>query len=129
MCIHRAVLSNQIGQIELLCLYGADVTGQDRNGNTAYDLAKQNGLDQIADRLLELQFEATDEFSFYLCNKRPEHKKNQHFLIPDLNNDEASAKNPNSKLHELPDHLFEELCKDVFDELDRRQLEISNFIL
>lgn len=31
--------------------------------------------------------------------------------------------NINFKLQELPDHLFEELAKDIYDELDRRQIE------
>ena len=41
LCIHTAVIHNQIGQIELLCLYSAEVievvfvyTGLDRNGLT-----------------------------------------------------------------------------------------------
>lgn len=84
-CIHAAALNNQIGQIELLCLYGADVTSLDRNGMSAYDLAKMNGLQHICDRLVELQFELTDELSFFLCNKRPDHKNGKHFLIPDTN--------------------------------------------
>lgn len=83
-CLHAAVLANQIGQIELLCLYGADLTGLDRNGLSTFELAKINGYNHIADRLLELQFELTDELSYYLCNKRPDHKNNRHFLIPDL---------------------------------------------
>ena len=29
------------------------------------------------------------------------------------------------KLDEMPDHLFEELAKDIFDEMDRRQIEQS----
>lgn len=27
---------------------------------------------------------------------------------------------------QLPDHLFEELAKDIYDEMDRRQIESSN---
>ena len=42
LCIHTAIIRNQIGQIELLCLYGAEVTGLDRNGLTPYELAKLN---------------------------------------------------------------------------------------
>lgn len=84
LCLHTAVLHHQIGQIELLCLYGAEVTGLDRNGLTPYELAKLNSSTQIADRLLELQFELTDEISYYLCNKRPDHKSGQHFYVPDL---------------------------------------------
>lgn len=84
-CLHAAVLANEIGQIELLCLYGADVTSPDRNGLAPVDLARLSGYQHIADRLVELQFELTDELSFYLCSKRPDHKLAQHFLIPDRN--------------------------------------------
>ena len=83
-CLHTAVLNNQIGQIELLCLYGADVTCVDRNNQMPYDLAKANNYQHIADRLIELQFELTDEISYFLCNKRPDHRSGQHFFIPDL---------------------------------------------
>jgi G protein-coupled receptor kinase interacting protein 2 len=82
-CLHTAVLHNQLGQIEMLCLYGADLTTVDRNGLTPYELAKANNMSHIADRLVELQFELTDEFSYFLCGKRPEHAKGKSFLIPD----------------------------------------------
>ena len=83
-CLHAAVYNNQIGQIELLCLYGADVASLDRSSQTPFELAKSISYNQVADRLLELQFELTDELSFYLCHKRPDHKTGKHFLIPDL---------------------------------------------
>ncbi len=38
---------------------------------------------------------------------------------------EESTKNAMIKIQELPDHLFEELSKDIYDELDRRQIETS----
>lgn len=82
---------------------------------------------QMADRLLELQFELTDEISFFLCNKRPDHKSS-HFLIPDLIenilNQEEMSRSTKENIKDLPDHLFEELTKDIYDELDRRQIEL-----
>ena len=84
-CVHVAVLNNQIGQVELLNIFGADLTALDRNGNSAYDLAKMNGFNAIADRLQEIQFELTDEFAYFLCSKRTDHKSAQHIHIPDLN--------------------------------------------
>jgi G protein-coupled receptor kinase interacting protein 2 len=80
--LHIAVLNNQIGQIELLSLYGADVTCLNRSGQSPLDLAEQNNYQTIMDRLYELQFELTDELSYFLCNKRPDHKLKKHFLIP-----------------------------------------------
>jgi G protein-coupled receptor kinase interactor 2 len=122
------VQANQIGQVELLCLYGADVTCLDRNSEIPHDLAVKANFLQIADRLLELQFELTDEISFFLCNKRPDHKS-CHFLIPDLlmesiPHQEEMSRSTKENLRELPDHLFDELTKDVYDELDRRQIEL-----
>lgn len=83
-CLHNAVLHSQLGQIELLCIYGADLTAVDKHGNTPLDLAKASNLVNIVDRLNELQFELTDDLSYFVCNKRPDHKAGQHFLIPDL---------------------------------------------
>ncbi|RNA03283.1 ARF GTPase-activating GIT2-like isoform X1, partial [Brachionus plicatilis] len=120
-CIHEAILNNQIGQIEILCLYGAELTSVDRNGLTALDLARSLNLETIADRLVELQFELTDDISYFLCNKKPDHRSGQHFMIPDLSLEPKDARN--LKLDELPDYLFDELSKDIYDELDRRQLE------
>ena len=118
-------MNNQLGQIEILCLYGADLTGLDRNGQTALELARILNNQHILDRLIELQFELTDDISYFLCNKRPDHKNNQHFFIPDLDLEQKETKH--FKLDELPDHLFEELSKDIYDELNRRQLEKRNF--
>lgn len=92
-CLHVAVLSNQIGQVELLNIFGADLTALDRNGNSAYDLAKMNGFNAIADRLQELQFEITDEITYFLCNKRPDHKSGQHISVPELNERCEKVKN------------------------------------
>ena len=129
-CLHAAVHAHQLGQIELLCLYGAEVTCLDRHSHTPQEIAKSVGAHQIADRLVELQFELTDEIAYFLSNKRPDHKV-AHFLIPDLSSDyllaphqDETARSTKFKLQELPDHLFEELSKDIYDELDRRQIEL-----
>ena len=125
LCIHIAVIHNQISQIELLCIHGAEeivmvcvYTGLDRNGLTPYELSKLNNHTQISDRLLELQFELTDEISYFLFNKQPDHKKAQHFYVPDLADtlmpcQEKNTRNAMLKIKELPDHLFEELSKDI----------------
>jgi G protein-coupled receptor kinase interacting protein 2 len=83
-CLHNAVLHSQLGQIELLCIYGADLMTIDRHGNTPIELSRVNNLNNIADRLIELQFELTDDLTYFVSNKRPDHKSGQHFLIPDL---------------------------------------------
>ena len=84
-CLHAAVLASQLGQVELLCIHGADVNTLDRDGKTPLDLAKQNNSNQIVDRLYEIQYELTDEFINFISNKRPDHKHGQQFFIPNLN--------------------------------------------
>jgi hypothetical protein len=128
-CLQVAVLYDQIGQIEILSLYGADIVAVDRNGNTPLDYAKAKNYQHIVDRLLELQFELTDEFIYYATNKRVDHRTEVNLCLPDIDfdiydyqNDETHGTKP--KLEELPDHLFQELSKDVYDELDRRQIEL-----
>jgi ankyrin repeat protein len=85
-CVHAAVVAGELGQIELLCLYGADVAALDRNGLTSSEIARMHHPTQphIADRLVELQFELTDELSYFLASKRPDHRNARHFLIPDI---------------------------------------------
>lgn len=36
----------------------------------------------LANRLIECQYEVTDKFSNYLCHRKPDHEKGIHFLIP-----------------------------------------------
>ena len=74
-----------MGQVELLVIYGADLNLLDKHGNSPIDLAKNNNLTNIYDRLNEFKFELTDDLSYFVCSKRPDHKSGQHFLIPDLN--------------------------------------------
>ena len=85
-CLHTAVLSNQIGQVELLCLYSGDIGGLNAHGQTPLDLATRCGNDAMATRLRQLQYELTDEFAYFLCNKRADHRSGgKHLLVPSLN--------------------------------------------
>ena len=38
----------------------------------------------LSDRLLECQYELTDRLAFYLCQKKPDHRTGQHFIIPEM---------------------------------------------
>ncbi|XP_059154314.1 ARF GTPase-activating protein GIT2-like isoform X2 [Physella acuta] len=123
--IHVAAQANQASQVELLCVYGADPGAKDANGRTPYDYAKSEGYTDLADRLVELQYELTDRLTYYICGRKPDHRLGVHFKIPELGDNNADlselAKQAKKKLQALPNHLFEELAMDVYDEVDRRE--------
>ncbi|CAL1537699.1 unnamed protein product [Lymnaea stagnalis] len=123
--IHVAAQAGQASQVELLCVYGADPGAKDANGRTPYDYAKLEGFSDLADRILELQYELTDRLTFYICGRKPDHRTGVHFKIPELGDNNADlselAKQAKKKLQALPNHLFEELAMDVYDEVDRRE--------
>uniref|UniRef100_A0A674IP91 GIT ArfGAP 1 n=1 Tax=Terrapene triunguis TaxID=2587831 RepID=A0A674IP91_9SAUR len=103
--LHVAAKAGQILQAELLVVYGADPGAPDVNGRTPIDYARQATQHELADRLVECQYELTDRLAFYLCGRKPDHK-NGHYIIPQM----ADS-----------NRLFEELAMDVYDEVDRRE--------
>uniref|UniRef100_A0A3Q4HGI8 G protein-coupled receptor kinase interacting ArfGAP 1 n=1 Tax=Neolamprologus brichardi TaxID=32507 RepID=A0A3Q4HGI8_NEOBR len=110
--LHVAAKAGQILQAELLVVYGADPGSPDINGRTPMDYARQAGHIELAERLVECQYELTDRLAFYLCGRRPGN------LILDLSELAKAAK---KKLQALNNRLFEELAMDVYDEVDRRE--------
>uniref|UniRef100_A0A8C7URE9 GIT ArfGAP 1 n=1 Tax=Oncorhynchus mykiss TaxID=8022 RepID=A0A8C7URE9_ONCMY len=102
--LHVAAKAGQVLQAELLVVYGADPGALDINGRTPMDYSRQAGQVELAERLVECQYELTDRLAFYLCGRRPDHK-NGHYIIPQM----------------LNNRLFEELAMDVYDEVDRRE--------
>ncbi|XP_073670830.1 ARF GTPase-activating protein GIT2a isoform X1 [Paramisgurnus dabryanus] len=125
--LHVAAKAGQVCQAELLCVYGADPGAPDSNGKTPINYARQAGYQDLADRLVEIQYELTDRLAFYLCGRKPDHKNGQHFIIPQMADSSAElsefAKAAKRKLQSLSDHLFEELAMDVYDEVDRRETD------
>uniref|UniRef100_A0A8C8BP31 GIT ArfGAP 2 n=1 Tax=Otus sunia TaxID=257818 RepID=A0A8C8BP31_9STRI len=127
--LHVAAKAGQTLQAELLAVYGADPGTQDSNGKTPVDYARQGGHHDLAERLVEIQYELTDRLAFYLCGRKPEHKNGQHFVIPQMADRRLSldlselAKAAKKKLQSLSNHLFEELAMDVYDEVDRRETD------
>ncbi|XP_029300280.1 ARF GTPase-activating protein GIT2b isoform X2 [Cottoperca gobio] len=126
--LHIAAKAGQMLQAELLAVYGADPGALDSSGKTPIDCARQAGHQELAERLVEIQYELTDRLTFYLCGRRPDHRNGQHFIIPqiaDRNNLDLSefAKAAKKKLQSLSNHQFEELAMDVYDEVDRRETD------
>uniref|UniRef100_A0A671PC67 ARF GTPase-activating protein GIT2-like n=1 Tax=Sinocyclocheilus anshuiensis TaxID=1608454 RepID=A0A671PC67_9TELE len=125
--LHVAAKAGQLLQAELLTVYGADPGAPDSSGNTPIDYARQAGHQELADRLVEIQYELTDRLAFYLCGRKPDHKNGQHFIIPQIADSSLDlselAKAAKKKLQSLSNHQFEELAMDVYDEVDRRETD------
>ncbi|NXV40814.1 GIT1 protein, partial [Uria aalge] len=121
--LHVAAKAGQILQAELLVVYGADPGAPDVNGRTPIDYARQAAQHELAERLVECQYELTDRLAFYLCGRKPDHK-NGHYIIPQMADSldlSELAKAAKKKLQALSNRLFEELAMDVYDEVDRRE--------
>ncbi|XP_069379909.1 ARF GTPase-activating protein GIT2a isoform X11 [Paralichthys olivaceus] len=125
--LHVAAKAGQVSQAELLTVYGADPGAPDSNGKTPIDYAREAGQHDLADRLVEIQYELTDRLAFYLCGRKPDHKNSQHFIVPQMADSSLDlselAKAAKKKLQSLSNHLFEELAMDVYDEVDRRETD------
>uniref|UniRef100_A0A672JQ32 G protein-coupled receptor kinase interacting ArfGAP 2a n=1 Tax=Salarias fasciatus TaxID=181472 RepID=A0A672JQ32_SALFA len=125
--LHVAAKAGQVSQAELLTVYGADPGAPDSNGKTPIDYAREAGQHELADRLVEVQYELTDRLAFYLCGRKPDHKNGQHFIVPQMADSSLDlselAKAAKKKLQSLSNHLFEELAMDVYDEVDRRETD------
>ncbi|XP_014674693.1 PREDICTED: ARF GTPase-activating protein GIT2-like isoform X1 [Priapulus caudatus] len=125
--LHIAAKACQAAQVELLVVYGADPGALDTAEKTPVDYAKEGGHPDLADRLVEFQYEVTDRLTHYLCGRKPDHQSGQHFLIPEMADSSLDlselAKAAKKKLQMLSNELFEALAMDVFDEVDRRETD------
>ncbi|XP_058493088.1 ARF GTPase-activating protein GIT2a isoform X8 [Solea solea] len=125
--LHVAAKAGQVSQAELLTVYGADPGAPDSSGKTPIDLARDANHHDLAERLVEIQYELTDRLAFYLCGRKPDHKNGQHFIVPQMADSSLDiselAKAARKKLQSLSNHLFEELAMDVYDEVDRRETD------
>lgn len=72
-------------------------------------------------------YEVTDRLSYFLIGKRPDHSFGNHLLVPEQNYSEISEqlKIARGKLQLVPNKMFEELVMDLYDEVDRREMEAS----
>lgn len=128
MPLHVAAKSGQAAQIELLIVFGADLAARDGVGQTAIEIAKQNNHIVIADRLLEAAYEVTDRLCGFLGAAKIDHASGKHLHIPEQQTTgtiSEQLKIARGKLQLIPNKIFEELVMDVFDEIDRREMEAS----
>ncbi|CAF0889094.1 unnamed protein product [Adineta ricciae] len=126
--VHVAASRGQQNQIELLCIFGGDPAAIDSSGVSPEEHARANGYSDLADRLVELQYELTDRLTCFIGGKRPDHKTGVHINLPELNENldiSDQALLARKKLQQLPDQLFEDLAMDVFDEVERRELNTT----
>ncbi|UJR26239.1 hypothetical protein I4U23_007580 [Adineta vaga] len=124
--MHVAASRGQQNQIELLCIYGGDPATVDASGVPPEEHARVNGYCDLADRLIELQYELTDRLICFIGGRQPDHKTDQHILLSNF--DQLATRSHQTsiarqKLQQLPDVLFEDLAMDIFDEVDRRELK------
>lgn len=136
MPLHVAAKSGQAGQIELLLVYGANLAAKDANGLTAVDIAKANKHFTIAERLVEAAYEVTDRLTVFLGGRQPDHVAGNHFNAvahdaASISSNEISEqlKIARGKLQLIPNKMFEELVMDVYDEVDRREMEASKCVV
>ncbi|XP_048479426.1 ARF GTPase-activating protein Git [Plutella xylostella] len=125
-CLHVACRAGQAAQAELLAAWGADPGARDHAGHTPADTARLGGHIALAERMVELVYEATDRLVCVLTGARPSHAGGRHYAAPrDQRAHEMTdvAKAARGKLQLLPNHLFEELVMDIYDEIDRRETE------
>uniref|UniRef100_A0A674C785 G protein-coupled receptor kinase interacting ArfGAP 2a n=1 Tax=Salmo trutta TaxID=8032 RepID=A0A674C785_SALTR len=124
--LHVAAKAGQVSQAELLTVYGADPGAPDSNAKTPINYARQAGYHDLADRLVEIQYELTDRLAFYLCGRKPSNRCIPPPPPPPMYSSldlSELAKAAKKKLQSLSNHLFEELAMDVFDEVDRRETD------
>ncbi|XP_029650892.1 ARF GTPase-activating protein GIT1 isoform X2 [Octopus sinensis] len=123
--LHVAAAAGQTSQVELLVVYGADPGCLDANRKTPIDYAREEKYTDLANRLIECQYELTDRLTYFVCRRKPDHRSNHHFIIPEMADSSLDiselAKEAKKMLQALPNNLFEELAMDVYDEVDRRE--------
>uniref|UniRef100_A0A0N5A3F5 Arf-GAP domain-containing protein n=1 Tax=Parastrongyloides trichosuri TaxID=131310 RepID=A0A0N5A3F5_PARTI len=120
--LHVATREGQLKQVELLCIYGANLFFENNKEETPKRISKENGNMELLSRLLELEFEISDKISWFLCGKMPSHDKNCHFLIPDIVGSHLTEKQKRvlMKYTNQNNESFASISQDIFDEVERR---------
>lgn len=117
--LHVAVNSAQILQVELLLVFGADSLIKDSKGRLPLELAASANQNAIMERLKDAPYQTTDRLSQFVSGKKPNHETGQHILIPEI---QSNLSESGQLLQKLPDKVLSELMKDLYDEVDRREV-------
>ncbi|XP_063983780.1 ARF GTPase-activating protein GIT2 [Diachasmimorpha longicaudata] len=124
--LHVAARAGQTLQVELLIANGGNPSLVDSSGHTPMDIARMSGHLELSERLVECMYEVTDRLTFFVCSKKPDHRTQEHLIIPEwsvnLERNELAVE-ARTRLQLLPNNLLEELAMDVYDEVDRRETE------
>ncbi|KAF1747139.1 hypothetical protein GCK72_023599 [Caenorhabditis remanei] len=125
--LHVAAREGNFNQVELLYLYGADIMAQNKDGQLPYIAARDAGYGQLSQRIYTFFFYVFDRFSFFMCNRKADHKNNQDFFIPEVTEKQFLTKTKDSRaaISVLPKGQFFDLCEDAFDETVRRENEVN----
>ncbi|XP_003747197.1 ARF GTPase-activating protein GIT1 [Galendromus occidentalis] len=99
--LHNAVLAEQPLQVELLLIHGADPRNQDGNGYTALDVAKAAGRSDLVAQMSSALNQVADRLQAFAA---------------------SSEINQNAPTLNLSDDVLAELCRDLYDEVERRDL-------
>ncbi|XP_043520855.1 ARF GTPase-activating protein GIT1 [Frieseomelitta varia] len=121
--LHVAARAGQALQVELLIANGGNPSIIDLNGQTPAEIAKMAGHIDLSDRIIECLYELTDRLTSFICSRKPNHRLNEHIIIPECTLQNDLCFEGRNKLQMLSNHLLEELAMDVYDEVDRRENE------
>ncbi|CAB3399862.1 unnamed protein product [Caenorhabditis bovis] len=121
--MHVAASKGMAKQVELLFLYGAYTMRPNNAGVMPFMAAREAGFPELADRIFSFQYYCFDRFSLYLCNMKPNHTTDQHYIIPEhtVKNISKEIEHYGKRLQAISQPVFWELLSDVYDEIVRRE--------
>lgn len=126
--LHVAARAGQSLQIELLIVNGGNPSVMDLNGQTPSEVAKMAGHLDLSERIKECMYEVTDRLTYYVCSRKPNHRSDEHLIIPACTSMvelDDSITDGHNRLQMLSNHLLGELAMDIYDEVDRREMETN----
>lgn len=124
--LHVAARVGQTLQVELLIVNGGNPSILDANGQMPAEIAKMAGHLDLSERIKECMYEVTDRLTYYVCSRKPNHRSDEHLIIPactSMVESNDSIVEGSNRLQMLSNHLLEELAMDIYDEVDRREME------
>lgn len=62
----------------IMCLFGV----LDKIPNVVCACCRQGGHTELADRMTELVYEATDRMIYFLTGEKPDHASGRHYIVP-----------------------------------------------